>query len=152
MNVTPALMIALAGLCGCGRVLVVPPPPEDVPVLTRLSEGWTALEGRTVTLEGRYEAATIEATPRDAGPPPAPPPEDGPAWVVLDDDSRVLLGVYYQPGGQRPAAERTALHGRRVRVTGIFHQSVPEQVGPGGEVSTTLVAPWLEGASVRPVP
>jgi hypothetical protein len=92
--------------------------------VTKWDEAVSLVDGAYVEVEGRYEPCQLEMRP--------PGEEIVTVQVVLADGYRLLIGAYRTPECVRPAQERGALAGKRVRVVGTFRHT----------------APWPEGAPV----
>jgi hypothetical protein len=119
-------LIALA--IGCGHPAAPAPAPAD----------------RQVTLTGVYSPIAVRQGARSAE-------DDAKATtveLVTDDHTSIMLGVYYEPSGQRDRAEISQLAGKRVRVTGMLHEHTP----PSPTVIQMMTGPWIAVTTVELAP
>ena len=94
-----------------------------------------AHDGKRVTVVGVYRATRIEMKPQ---------PHRPKLHAQLQTPGGMLvLGIYYQPEGRRPAEELARLDGKKVRVVGTIRVRPPTQTSADGIPMASMLEPCL---------
>jgi hypothetical protein len=130
-------MIALLG----GDPTVKPAPPTCCETRDELR----ANDGKRVAVTGIYRATRVEMKKQ---------PDKPKVHAQLETGAGpLMLGVYYNAEGRRPADELAKLDGKKVRVTGTLNLKTPTQTSAGGVPMATMTEPCLSPVeSVTEVP
>lgn len=102
------------------------------------SEDVRALAGQRATWIGTYRRTTVS---KRAAPEPDPT-SAGTARLELEGGAVLMLEVYYDAAGWRPAEEVRRCHGRRVAVTGVLYAATPTQTHDGIPMAT-MIGPYV---------
>ena len=119
--------------------------PTPDPACCQTRDELRANDGKRVTVVGTYRATRVEMK-KQPGKPNVHAQIDTPGGVLV-------LGIYYQAEGRRPAEELARLDGKRVRVVGTINVKPPTQTSPEGIPMATMIEPCVSPVeSVTEVP
>ena len=124
-----ALALALA-LLGSGPTLKTAPV-----ACCSTREELRSLDGQRVTVTGIYRATRIELK-KQPGKPAVHAQLQTPGGMLV-------LGIYYDAKGRRPAEELARLDGKKVRVVGTLRVRPPTQTSPDGIPMASMIEPCL---------